>query len=215
MDAHLYEQQQLENLKAFWHAYGKRLFIGGLFALVVYFAWDTWQTSQKNHLAHASNIYGQLINYEILSQPADASVQAKVLIDKFSKTPYAAFASLYLAKQAVLQDELEEARNHLQWVVTHFKNDPFPQIAQLRLARLELAEGNAESALSTLKTMDPDGYLILTAVLQSEAQLKSGDRDSAIQTLQNAYSKAAEVNQQELQPYIRSKLNDLGVAISS
>lgn len=215
MDAHLYEQQQLENLKAFWHAYGKRLFIGALLAVVVYFSWDSWQLSKKNHLAHASNIYGQLINYEILSQSEDAAVQAKVLIEKFAKTPYAAFASLYLAKQAVLHTEWEEAKTHLQWVVTHFKDSPFPQIAQLRLARLELAAGNADAALSTLSTMDPDGYLVLTAVLQSEAQLKAGDRDAAIQTLQAAYSKAAEVDQQELQPYIRSKLNDLGVAIPS
>ncbi len=213
MDAHLYEQQQLENLKAFWHAYGKRLFIGGLLAVVVYFSWDAWQNSQKNHLAHASNIYGQLINYEILSQPADASVQAKVLIEKFPKTPYAAFASLYLAKQAVLHTEWDEAKTHLEWVAKNFKDSPFPQIAQLRLARLELAEGNPDAALSTLKAMNPDGYLILTAVLQSEAQLKAGDREAAVKTLQEAYSKAAEVDQLELQPYIRSKLNDLGVAI--
>lgn len=215
MDAHLYEQQQLENLKAFWHTYGKRLFIGALLAAVVYFSWDAWQSSQKNHLAHASNIYGQLINYEILSQPADAAVQAKVLIEKFPTTPYAAFASLYLAKQAVLHTEWDEAKTHLEWVATHFKDSPFPQIAQLRLARLELSEGNPDAALATLKAMNPDGYLILTAVLQSEAQLKSGDRDTAVKTLQDAYSKAAEIDQQELQPYIRSKLNDLGVAIPS
>lgn len=146
------EQEQVELIKNWWKKYGNRVL--GLLALAILAlgAWQFWQSRKLVQEQNASSYYQNFLITSLANNPALAKTYADSLFEHYPNSLYTQLASLMLAKQAVEDKDLKAAKTHLTWVVSHSKdkNDIIYSVANLRLARIALAEGKPKTALAYL-----------------------------------------------------------------
>ena len=163
MADHLSEEEQIEAFKGWWAENGLQTIAALILVVGGYFGWQFWQDRQLEQVEQASDLYVEMI--EIVSSQADGgrlSLEKEVAVGKladqlkaeFSGSGYAQFAALLKAKLAVDNKELDLAADELQWAMD---SDPTPEterLVRLRLARVEAARGNLESALQMVQGVD-------------------------------------------------------------
>ncbi|MDB4309287.1 tetratricopeptide repeat protein, partial [Porticoccaceae bacterium] len=88
------------------------------------------------------------------NQQAEVNTAADQLKENHSNSAYAQFAAMLKAKLAVDNQDLDTAVLELQWALD---NNPAPateRLVRLRLARVEAARGNVDSALQMVQGID-------------------------------------------------------------
>jgi len=153
---YLTEQQQIEQLKEWWKKNGPSTLIIVSVLVFLSIAWHVWQTHRENKLQRASTHYEELLNAVVNDDSAGVLKEANLLKDNYNHTPYAALASLMIARNDVYQNNNAAAEKELSWVTKHASSHSLQQVAELRLARLYIQEGKADQSLQLLqKTYDP------------------------------------------------------------
>jgi predicted negative regulator of RcsB-dependent stress response len=145
---------------------------------------------QSKEALKASVTYDSMV---IAMQKQDNAVvisEAKILTEKFSKTPYAPLAALMLAKLATEENDLEGAANYLHKAM---KSDeqPVQQVAKIRLARILAARQKYEEALNTLMSKKtPEAYVTLVEETKGDIYLLLNEKDKALEAYQIAIKSA-------------------------
>lgn len=211
MDRYATDEEHLDALKTWWKENGKALIAGVIFGLVGLVGWRYWQGYVKAQAEQASAVYQHLLSQVANKKKETAEQGAKQIMDRFEKSPYAAFAALMLAKLYVEDNDLAKAKEQLQWVLDHSSQAEIKWVARLRLARLLLTEGKAEQAWSLVS--EREGAEDATS-FPSYYELK-GDllvAQGKIQEARNAYLQALALSGSAGgQPSIlQMKLDDLG-----
>ena len=123
------------------------------------------------------NMQDSSITYE-----AAASIVEDLKSD-YGTTPYAATASLLMAKKAVENGALSEAASQLQWVLSNTEDTGLQHIARIRLAMVRLAEGDADATLRLVKDFAREGgepeFVSRYYEIQGDALAENGDVDAA------------------------------------
>mgnify|MGYP001180366691 CR=1 FL=1 len=207
------EEEQIAALKKWWNDNGKSLLIGVGLALAIVFGWKAYQNSQIQMKSEASALYQQLITEATQNSVSDEeantlSYLAGEIKTKFESTEYAIYAALFIAKDAVENQNYDLAKSELNWALTHTEDQRIQHIIKARVARILSQQGNHEEALNmlnaSLSQFEP-AYLELTGDIKS----RMGDKEAAI----NAYTSAYELIKEspQSQPLLAVKLSDLGV----
>ena len=186
MDRYVTEDEQVEALKAWWKENGKAVIAGAIFGLLGLMGWRYWQGHVKTQAEQASTAFQRLLSQVADNKKEAAEQQAKQILDQYEKSPYAAFAALMLAKIAVDQNDLIQAKAHLQWAVAHSTEPEIKRVARLRLVRLLLAEGNIDQAQAFLDEADNTTSLPSYHELKGDLLLAQGKLEEA----RNAYLQA-------------------------
>ncbi|MBJ7380066.1 MAG: tetratricopeptide repeat protein [Polynucleobacter sp.] len=157
----LEEQEQLANLKTFWHKYGKQIITVLVIILLGYSAnmgWKWWKNSQANE---ASKLYETLLNSTVKNDLAQTYLAAEDLQKKFGSTAYAAMGSLVAARVASDANDSAKAQQFLRWTAKDAADDSYRAIAQMRLVSLLIDQGG-DAAMSEadqlLKTKPVNGF---------------------------------------------------------
>lgn len=150
MSAHLSDEEQVEALKKWWKENGKGIIGGLVIGLVGVFGWRYWQTQLTTAGEQASMTYMEMVHNIHEGKSEVAIGMGKHLVTKADKTPYAALASLLLAKLAVEAEDFEKAAEHLRWAMDNGSLPELKQTARLRLTRLLLSQGKPDEALPAL-----------------------------------------------------------------
>lgn len=161
------EEEQLEQLKAWWAQYGKALMAGlaiGAIALLAWGGWEKWQSHRQTQAALAFHQIEQLMQ---ASKPAMAAEAARKVASDYSGTPYAALALLLGARAASEQHDLAKAGLLLKDLIAKTKQADIVAIARLRLARVQWAQGKTQAALATLVT-PPEAFATMYAELRGD-----------------------------------------------
>ncbi len=132
MPLDLEEQEQLDQLKAFWQKY-RNLITGvltaALFAYAAYSGYQWWRNSQA---AQASQLYDTMI-VAISKSDKDQSLRAADDLQKqFGRTPYASMASLVAAKIASDAGDAPKAIEYLRWTAKNASNAGYEALGKLR-----------------------------------------------------------------------------------
>jgi predicted negative regulator of RcsB-dependent stress response len=202
------EQHEYERLKALWKEYGNALIAGVAIGIVVLFGTKYWRDLQERKRVEASVLYEQLLEAGRARQGEQARAAGEKLVKEYDATPYAAMASLVLARQAQDAGDTAAARRHLEWAVTNARQDGVRHTARLRLARVLSAAGEDSAALALADVKDMAGFEAEYHELRGDVLLKLGRRDEA----RTAYGEALK-HLREPSPYqslLRMKLDDLG-----
>src|SRR5690606_32351617 len=132
----------------------------------------------------------------------------------FDDSIYSRYAALAVAAFYVEQEQLDRAAAELQWVVDNpdlgFMKSVDEELlltARLRLARVKLAQGDAQAALDVLTAVEPGSYAGSYAEVQGDALLSLDRRDEA----RAAYERALAANVSGNPGLLMLKLQDLGV----
>lgn len=153
----LEEQEQLDELKAWWKTYGKMVGNGVLALLVAYAAYQGWNYYQHKQSVAASSEYQAL---QTTDEKDLKAIQAKagVLMDKYSATPYAGRAALFAAKANYQAKDVKSAKAQLEWTIKNAKESSVSAIATLQLANILAEEKNFQAALKLLEAPHDAGF---------------------------------------------------------
>ena len=158
------EEEQAELVKKWWDQYGWVTIIGIVIAILLIVGWHYHKRHQASTSAEASLLYSQMLQAGSHDDKL-AQSNAKLLMDKYRRTPYATLASLWLAKDAVTNHDLNAAAQHLQWTLKYGKKGAWHDLAATRLARVYLAQKKPQQALNLLNEL-PANSIYAALILQ-------------------------------------------------
>jgi predicted negative regulator of RcsB-dependent stress response len=198
-------EEQIDLLSVWWDKY--KYILGMLLAAsVIFIVYRDYSISSSNvNEFESARLYDDFLS----STLTDKKTKAKKIIDLYSDTLYADFAALHLAKIGVEESNLEQAEQHLNWVIARSsswdsKFNPVRSIAKLRLAKIFLEQDSPQAALDLLKEEKT-----LTASLFEVR----GDAERSLNQINKAklsYLQALELsNSQPIKSLISMKISDL------
>ena len=160
-----------ERVKQWWKKYGNIISAIIVIIMIAILGMQYWHKHTYKVAIQASAIYESLLSSVETKKQAQTEGLANQLINQYANTPYAKFAALLLAKQAINNHHLSLAEMNLQWTVSHAKSRSIKAIAQLRLARVLLAENKTKQALSTLNSITEKNIAATAALIKGDVYL--------------------------------------------
>jgi len=206
----LEEQEQLDQLKAFWNQYGN--LITGVLVIVVgaYLAWVGWNTWQRDQGAKAGAMYDEL---DRAVQANDADLTGRIFADMKERYPRTAFtgqAGLLAAKVASDKGQTEPARADLAWIAEHASEDAYRAIAHLRLAGLLLDDRKYDGALKQVDAVEGGSFAALAADRRGDILMAQGKTADAKAAYEKAW--AALDPKIDYRRVVEAKLDGLGAS---
>lgn len=205
----LEEQEQIDQLKHFWNAWGT--LISGV--LVVIFggvaAWNGYQYWQNRQAGQAAALSDAV---QVAVQGGDAARATQAFDDlksRYGGTVQAAQAGLLAAKALVDSGKPEEAKPVLQWLAENASDDGYKAIASLRLAALLIDQKAYDQAMARLSGKFPPQFDALVADRKGDVLLLQDKKTEAITEYQKAYKGLEEGT--EFRRVVEVKLGSLGV----
>ena len=172
-------------------------------------AWNGWNYWQRQQALQAAALFDEL---ERVVPTQDLDRIQRVWSDIQAHAPatiQAQHAGLLVAKAAVEATHLDVARQALQTVISKSKDEALTAVARLRLAGIELDQGQLDAAASVLATAVPAEFEALQADRLGDLYAMRNQADEARQSYQKAWSLMA--GELEYRRLIEAKLNTLGV----
>jgi predicted negative regulator of RcsB-dependent stress response len=206
----LEEQEQLENIKAWWKQYGTLVTLGVVACLVTIAAVQGWRHYRAQNAEQASVLYSQLDQAERSNDHKKVRDIAAQLIDKYGSTHYAGIAALSAAKASFTTGELEEATKNLQWAVDRARDEEMRDVARLRLAGIFLDQKKYDEALKLISAEPRPAYTALYADMRGDILSAQGKAAEARAAYQIALDKSDARSQ--YRPLIEMKLDAMGHA---
>jgi predicted negative regulator of RcsB-dependent stress response len=205
----LEEQQQIDNLKAFWAKWGNLISGVVTVGLLAFAGWNGWHEWQRRENVAAGRAYDAV---EAALQTQDTKAAAGLwaqMQTEHPRTTYTTQAGLVLAQSQIAQSQRDEATQVLTWVGTKGQPALLKELALLRLSGLHLeAERFAEAEKALAGIQDP-AYAALVADRRGDlAQLQNKPDEARVQ-----YEKAylGLTDQQNYRRLVEAKLMALGV----
>lgn len=186
------DYEQSERVQQWLRQNGVSILVGIVLGLVLIFGWQAWKSHRANHRAAASAQFAALQNAIDQGKDSEADAIVATLEKDYGDSTYAVFAAAMLARQEAGNNHLDKAAAALQWAVSHADSVAVKGLMQLRLARVQLAQGKANDALTTLQTVPRGDYTGLAAELRGDALVKLGRADAARQAYQAALAALGE-----------------------
>jgi len=184
----LEEQEQIDELKAWWKQNGKMINTLVITVLVAYSVYQGWHYFQSKQAVEASTQYQEL---SVTDEKDLKSIQAKsaVLMDKFAGTPYAGRAALFAAKTNYQANDAKSAKAQLDWAIKNAKETSIRALASLQLANILAEEKDFDGALKLLNTPHDRGFDGLFADLKGDILVSLGRNEEAKLAYQEALVK--------------------------
>lgn len=203
----LEEQEQIEQLKHFWNTWGT-LITGVLVVVFVGFAgWNGYQYWEKRQATQAAAL-SHAVDVALASKDSARAGQAFAdLKDKYAGTTQAAQAGLLLAKAAVDEGRLDDAKAALAWVADK-GDDGYKALAKLRLSAVLEQQQQYDEALKALEGSMPESFAGIVADRRGDIYAAQDKRAEAVEQYQRAH--AAMEKGVDYARLIEFKLNALG-----
>jgi predicted negative regulator of RcsB-dependent stress response len=205
----LEEQEQLDQLKAFWKRWGNLITWVITAALAAFAAWQGWTWYQRDQAAKASAMYEEFERAFTAQDLDKAATAVGDLKSRYAGTGFAAQAGLQIAKLQMDKDKVDDARQSLAWVAEKGAEVSYRDLARLRLAGLQLDAKAFDDALKTLDAIKSTEFAALVADRRGDALLLQGKADAAKAEYQKALAGLEKT--QDYRRIIEAKLATLGV----
>lgn len=204
----LQEQEQLDELKAWWKDYGRLVLLGVALGAVAVAGFQGWRYYRHTQSLAAAALYEQLEQAERAGDRKKVRDIAGGVVANYASTPYASFAALSAARASFDEGDLTEAKARLTWVVENARREELRDVARLRLAGVLLDEKGYEEALKVLETKPVDSMNALYADLRGDILLAQGKLAEA----RNAYQLALDRTEagSAYRATVQLKLDSLG-----
>ncbi len=199
------EEQQVEAIKQWWKENGKSIVAGVVLGLGAVLGWQGWSNHKDKVGAEASNLFDQMLVSVQQENLESASKQREILYRDFASTPYTAFADLLQAKMLYRKGDTAGAEDALKQAIEGAPDEAIKNIAVLRLARIRLADDDAQGAAGLLGQYTASAaYSADYAALRGDIARAQGDHTAARKAYQEALD--AKVGNAEL---VQLKLDNL------
>lgn len=206
----LQEQEQLDELKAFWKQYGNLITWGLTLVLAGFAALNGWNWWQRDQGAKAGAMFDEL---DRAVQAGNADQAGRVFNDmkeRYARATYTAQGGLLAAKLQADKGQADAAQASLGWVAEHASDEEYQALAHLRLAALQLDKKDYDGALKQLDAVKSPEFAALADDRRGDILLAQGKKDEAVKAFQAAWKAMNE--QLDYRRVVESKLTSLGAA---
>ena len=204
----LEEQDQLEDLKAWWAQWGNYVTSIGLAVCVGVVGVQGWRWWRHSQSEQASVLYGAVSAAARANDLGKAKDAMTGLADKFAGTGYAPRGGLILARMLFDNGDKAGAKAQLQWVIDKSDEDNLKQIARYRLAEVQLDDKQYDDGLRTLDAKHDESFAGLFADLRGDLLAAAGKPAEARMAYQSAVAKLDAKS--PYHAYVQVKLDALG-----
>lgn len=218
MADYLSDEEQAERIKQWFRENGVSMLVTVVVAVAALWGWRQWQQHSAEVAANASAIYEQMMEaaQQAQGRPDSGAQQERVrehaekLLVDYPKSAYADFAGLTLARLSVEQEDYDAATDYLNKVASTASTDAARHTARLRLARVQLQQGQLDQVALTLDQGFPEAWRGQAMELQGDLLNERGDAAAAREAYQSALDalEAGDMGRNR----VEMKLNDLAAA---
>lgn len=206
------DEEQIEALKEWWRENGKAVILGLMIGVGAIGGWRLWDSYQESRALEASAVYQKLQAAVRDNQNESVREHGRQLIDNYAGTPYAAFASLALARLAVEEGDLERAERLLHGALKNAPESSIQHVARLRLIQVQIAQDKLNAALGLIESTNFGGFTARYEELRGDVLLAQGQPEAARQAYSTALTNTPPQSQgREL---LTTKLESVGVSTS-
>jgi predicted negative regulator of RcsB-dependent stress response len=199
------DEEKVEAIKRWWKENGFAVVAGIVIGLGGIVGWRYWGDYRDSVAGQASAVFDQVLINAATGQTEAVVAQARMLKDDYSATPYAALASLAEAKALYEAGQAEDAMADLTRMIGVAPDPALARIAALRLARIQVGEGQLDEAAKTVADHDtsPD-FAGEFAAVRGDIAAARGDYAAARQAYEKAIADGTGFSE-----LIRLKLDNL------
>jgi len=184
----LEEQEQIEQLKAWWNKYGTLTMLLLSLALAAVLGWQGWNWYQNHQASQARGYFEALQKAAVQNEPGQSvpriEAAMKTLQSDFAETDYAARGALVAADALARMNEAGKAEDILRWLANSNHKAVAP-VARIRLAGLLADQQKYDEALAVLESA-PAPFEALFADRRGDVLMAKGDKQAAQQQWQRA-----------------------------
>lgn len=186
VDEYLSEREQAEQLRHWlaanwiWMAAGVLLVVGG------WYGYRWWQSEQSEKSLAAETRFTAMLEALTQDNRAEGLKIGGEITTEYGGTPYADQAALVLARMEVEGGEFAQAETRLAAVAKDSKDPDLRLVAQLRLARVQLAQGKHDEALATLESARQPSTAARVEELRGDVLMARGDAAGALASYRKA-----------------------------
>ncbi|OQP30920.1 YfgM family protein [Pantoea latae] len=204
MEVYSNENEQVDALRRFFANNGKALAVGVIIGIAALGGWRYWASHEDSSSKAVSAQYQQVTTAMKADQPATLDAAAKFASE--NSNTYGALAAMDVAKQYVDANQLDKAASLLENGLKNTRDANLQAVINLRLARIQLQQNQADAALKTLDAVKGDGWTAIVADIRGEALLSKGDKQGA----RAAWSKGVDSDASPaLKQMMQMKMNNL------
>jgi len=199
------DEEKVEAIKKWWKTNGMSVVVGVAIGLGAVFGWRGWVAYKDSVGGEASAIFEQLtVNVDTGNDQAVLK-QAGWLSSDYSSTPYAALGALMAAKVQYDSGDAAAAMTALQGVVDNAPDPALARLAAVRLARIQVAQGQLDAAEATIDAHDDGGpFSGDFSAVRGDIAAARGDNAKAKEQYERAIAAGS-----GLAPLLRLKLDNL------
>ncbi len=208
MAYNLEEQEQLENLKAFWKEYGNFILTAVAVVALAVAGWRGWNWYEARESAQAAAVYEQLREAAAAKDVGRVRSVAGTLFDQYGRTAYGQMAALVAARAYADAGDAKAAKAPLQWAASNARDEEFRHAARLRLAVLLIDERAFDEAGKLLSVAPTGRFAGEYADLRGDLLAAQGKNAEARAAYREAL--AAFGDESPLRPLVQVKLDALG-----
>lgn len=209
------DEEQIEAIKK-WFARWGNLLIGGVLALLVgYGGFWFYQNQQEQARIDASDQYQQVVQLVGTANSLSSEQRDRLdslfdeLVEAHPRSTYAVYTAMLQARYAAVAEDFDQAEERLRWALEQARDESLQRLLNLRLARVQFAQGDHDAVLATLEALDPGSQRVGYAELRGDVHAALGDRAAA----REAYTEAWEQAQAQglNRPLLQAKAETYGV----
>ena len=183
----LQEQEQLDDLKAFWKQYGNLITWLITACLLAFAGWNAWGWYQRDQAVKASAMFDELDRAAVAGDADKAGRVFADLKDRYGRTSFAQQGGLMAAKVQFDKGQADAAKASLGWVADNATEDEYRSVARLRLAGVLLDAKQYDAALKALDASTTAQFAALVADRRGDVLLAQGKPAEATKAYQAAY----------------------------
>jgi predicted negative regulator of RcsB-dependent stress response len=206
----LQEQEQIDDLKAWWQRYGNAItwiVVAACVGIAAVQGWRWWTAKQNEEASVLYTALSQAVRAQDLPKAKEAALQ---LTGKFAGTGYSPRGALVLAKLLYDSGDAAGAKAQLQWVIDKASETDLKEIARYRLAEVLVNDKQYDEALKLLDAKHGAPYAGLYADLRGDALALAGRTADARAAYADALAKLDPKS--SYKQYVQVKLDALGGA---
>jgi predicted negative regulator of RcsB-dependent stress response len=204
----LEEQEQLDDLKAWWNQWGNLVTGIAVAAALGVFAVQGWRWWQGRQAEQASVLFTAVASAAKANDAPKAKEAVAQLEEKFGGTGYAPRAALLVAKLLFDAGDAAGATAQLNFVLDRATEDELKQIARVRLASIQFDAKQYDDALRTLDAKHDEPFAGVYEDLRGDILAAAGRASEARTAYQTALTKLD--SKGAYYGFVQAKLDGLG-----
>ena len=205
MSEYISDEEQMNRFKEWWNEYGTLLLILVGLAIASIVGWNVYSDNRQQNIEASTSLYAEYV---------DATAEAKAAIAQqikaeFPGTSVHSLVALDEAKKAADDENLAAAIQALVEARDAAPDALLAELAMIRLAKVQYAQGNSEEALQTLQSVRNRGYKSWALELTGDIYLAEGKSEQAFAAYSSALNGMEGDNNR---PFLEIKLNNAAPA---